>query len=265
MSNRSLTVNNVNYNVNLALTKIKTMCDSLANSGDANLMKKADTFAFWLRTLSDYLQSESSFDYTSLPRYKRGDVISVNLGFNVGSEQGGLHYAVVVSKITAHRSPVLTVIPLTSGTQEKTYKHDVYLGSEIYDKLTKKYNDEENRLQDILKNCASTLSLLTEIASSENSLPAQLSQSVEEHLQTVKDENDEAQARLKKLQTEEKSAIDRLKSGTIALMGQITTVSKIRIYKPKSKNDLMYGLKLSDGAMDKINEKLREWYIYEEK
>ena len=65
------------------------------------------------------------------------------------------------------------------------------------------------------------------------------------------------------LQNTERRTIDRLKSGSIALVGQITTVSKIRIYKPKSKNDLMYGLKLSDEAMDKINSMLREQYIYE--
>ena len=33
------------------------------------------------------------------------------------------------------------------------------------------------------------------------------------------------------LQNTERRTIDRLKSGSIALVGQITTVSKIRIYK----------------------------------
>lgn len=265
MSNRTLTASTVKSNVNSTFNKLKKMCDSFADSGDARLMKKADTLAFWLRTFSDYLQSEDSFDYTSLPKYKRGNIISANLGFNVGSEQGGLHYAVVISKITEHTSPVLTVIPLTSGTLEQTYKRDVYLGSEIYDKLTKKHNDEETRLKDILKNYGTAVSLLTEITDVENSLPDKLRLSVEEYLRTAKSANDEALTRLNKLQTEEKKAIDRLKSGTIALIGQITTISKIRIYKPKSKNDLMYGLKLSDGAMDKINAMLRNLYIYEGK
>lgn len=45
-------------------------------------------------------------------------------------------------------------------------------------------------------------------------------------------------------------------------MEQITTVSKMRIYKPKNSSDLLYGVKFSDGAMDKINEKLKELYVY---
>ena len=50
--------------------------------------------------------------------------------------------------------------------------------------------------------------------------------------------------------------------GSIALMEQITTVSKMRIYKPKNSNDLLFGIKFSDGAMDKINERLKELFVY---
>ena len=260
---RILTADSAKHNADLTLQKLRSMFYSFAESGDAHLMKKADTLAYWLKTFSDYLQCEDNFNYSSLPRYKRGNIISVNLGFNVGSEQGGLHYAVVISKITEQNSPVLTVIPLTSGTQEQTYKRDVYLGSELYDKLTKKYLDEESRLQNALKDYGTVLSLLTEITAGESNLPSELRLSAEKYMRTVKSENDQAQARLQELQTKEKGSIDRLKSGSIALIGQITTVSKIRIYKPKSKNDLMYNLKLSDGAMDKINDMLRKLYVYE--
>ena len=50
----------------------------------------------------------------SLRRYKRGEIVKVHLGFNVGSEEGGLHYAVVLDKNNAKSSPVITIIPLTS-------------------------------------------------------------------------------------------------------------------------------------------------------
>ena len=36
----------------------------------------------------------------------------------------------------------------------------------------------------------------------------------------------------------------------------------MRIYKPKSEHDLLYGIKYSDGALDKINERLKELFIY---
>ena len=262
MSSRILTRESVNLHADTALQELKDTFSYFADSGDSSLMKKADTLAFWLETFADYLKKEDEFDYSSLPRYERGNIISVNLGFNVGSEQGGLHYAVVIGKFSERNSPVLTVVPLTSGTQDKTYKRDVYLGSELYDKLTKRYNNEENKLQEDLKNYRAALSVLSEITRKEYNLPDELRQSTEEYLQNVKNANAEAQKRLRILQSREKSAIDKLKSGSIALIGQITTISKIRIYKPKSKNDLMFNLKLSDGAMDKINDMLRELYVH---
>lgn len=259
MSNRKLTAENVKSHADMTLQKLHDMFSYFADSGETGLMKKADTLAFWLETFSDYLKREDDFDYSSLPRYERGNIISVNLGFNVGSEQGGLHYAVVINKFATRASPVLAVVPLTSGTQDETYKHDVFLGSELYDKLTKRYSDEEGRLQEALKNYSAALSVFGKLTSN---IPDELRQSTEEYLQTVRRDNAEAQKRLIVLQTREKPAIDRLKFGSIALIGQITTISKIRIYKPKSKNDLMYNLKLSDGAMDKVNDMLRELYIY---
>ena len=46
--------------------------------------------------------------------YKRGDIVKLNFGFNIGSEYGGLHYAIVINNKNPHSSSVVTVIPLTS-------------------------------------------------------------------------------------------------------------------------------------------------------
>lgn len=56
--------------------------------------------------------------------------------------------------------------------------------------------------------------------------------------------------------------IQKLKSGSMAVINQITTVSKQRIYTPKRSEDFLYGISLSPTAMDKINEKLKELYIF---
>lgn len=56
--------------------------------------------------------------------------------------------------------------------------------------------------------------------------------------------------------------IERMKSGSQAIMNQIITVSKQRIYVPKRSEDFLYGVSLSPSAMDKINEKLKERFIY---
>ena len=46
--------------------------------------------------------------------FKRGDIIKVNLGYNIGNELGGLHYCVVINKFDNPFNGTLNVIPLTS-------------------------------------------------------------------------------------------------------------------------------------------------------
>ena len=46
--------------------------------------------------------------------YSRGDVIKVNLGFNIRNELEGLHYCIVLNKYDNTRNGTLNIIPLTS-------------------------------------------------------------------------------------------------------------------------------------------------------
>ncbi|MFR4125889.1 hypothetical protein [[Ruminococcus] torques] len=41
-------------------------------------------------------------------------MIQVDLGFRIGHEEGGLHYAVVLNKKDSPYSDILTVLPLSS-------------------------------------------------------------------------------------------------------------------------------------------------------
>ena len=36
----------------------------------------------------------------------------------------------------------------------------------------------------------------------------------------------------------------------------------MRIYEPKNSSDLLYDIKFSDGAMDKINVQLKKLFVY---
>ena len=56
-----------------------------------------------------------------------------------------------------------------------------------------------------------------------------------------------------------------MKRGSIALVGQITTVSKIRIYDPLYPSDSLASIHLSDVALDKLDQKVKELYTYEKK
>ena len=51
---------------------------------DLEEYKKSDILAYWINDFANYHDEEKSFDSTKLKRYKRGDIIKANLGFNVG-------------------------------------------------------------------------------------------------------------------------------------------------------------------------------------
>ncbi len=55
--------------------------------------------------------------------------------------------------------------------------------------------------------------------------------------------------------------ISQMKNGSIALINQITTISKQRIYNPKSDVDVLAGIKLSNNSLDLIDEKIKKLFI----
>jgi len=49
-----------------------------------------------------------------------------------------------------------------------------------------------------------------------------------------------------------------MKKGSIALVNQITTISKIRIYDPKTDHDILSNIKLSNEKLDLIDAEIRK-------
>ena len=81
--------------------------------------KKILILADWLVKWCLYLQNEETFEPQNLKAYKQREIILVDFGFNIGSEFGGRHYAVVLEKNNNPRSGVILVAPITSYTPEK--------------------------------------------------------------------------------------------------------------------------------------------------
>lgn len=253
---REITKEDVIAHKKKAIKTIDKMFETFINN--PKYLKKADLIAYWLESYSSYVRNEEKFEYARLPKYERGNVISLNLGFNVGSEQGGLHYAIVLDNYNRLASRVVTIIPLSSGTSEDTFERDVFLGNELYEKLNSKYEKNSNIIEQELAEKTKILELLKKtIAENIQEQNEELQSCINEMEKNV----DYLLEKKKELINYNKN-IQNLKMGSIALTGQITTVSKMRIYRPKSSNDLLYGLKFSDGAMDKINERLKELYIF---
>ena len=97
--------------------------------------KKQEVLSSWISVWADYLKFESSFDPERLMEYRRGDIVHTHLGVNVGNEEGGARYAVVVDKNNPKTSKLITVIPLSTLDEKKgrddLRSTDVYLGKTI--------------------------------------------------------------------------------------------------------------------------------------
>ena len=55
--------------------------------------------------------------------------------------------------------------------------------------------------------------------------------------------------------------IKKMNKGSIAMVSQITTISKQRIYDPQKTGDILSGLRISDESLDLINEKIKKLFI----
>lgn len=240
-----------------AVHTLDSLLDKYIENENSTYLKKADLISYWLEEFSKYIEQEEDFDPGRIIRYKRGNVIRVNFGFRVGAEFGGLHYAVVIENKNDHKSKVITVVPLSSTDGKCIRSENVDLGTELYQKV----RNVQAHLAESLK------AELTEVLSIKESFDTLVQNSSEhpEHIQETLlmlndkiDRLEKASNHLKRYTKE----IERMKSGSQAIMNQIITVSKQRIYVPKRSEDFLYGVSLSPSAMDKINEKLKERFIF---
>lgn len=233
-----------------AIKKLNHVLEKFINDPSAMHLKKANLISYWLESYSTYLDREETFVPTKLISYKRGDIIKADFGFNIGSEHGGLHYAVVLDINNKHNSPVITVIPLSSGTEKDVYERDIFLGNELYSKILSKH---KILLESALNKAQENKKILSALYQAQKNDILTLIKELEKR----QAELDEDISSLEKYKME----IDRMKQGSIAMMEQITTISKMRIYVPRKSRDILYGISFSSTTMDKINNQMKYLYI----
>lgn len=259
---KELTKEDVILHKKAAIKKVNNLLEMYINHSDPKYLKKANLLSYWLEDFSDYIRRENSFNPTEIISYKRGDVIKANFGFNVGSEHGGLHYAIVLDNDNHHSSPVVTVVPLSSGTSDTTYDRDVFLGQELYIKMNAKNKSLLEHARKKYGEDSGVLSTLDDAVQkvSKEGLTESSANNIVELMSQIQARLDEIAKDIQLLEKYEKE-IARMKQGSIALMEQITTISKMRIYVPKKSTDILLGISFSPEAMEKINAQLLNLYI----
>lgn len=125
--------------IRTALQSLTGFFHDCCTAADKHKRKTASLLAYWLRDYVRFLRKEG--EARIYKRFQRGDIVKVHLGYRVGSEEGGLHYAVVVSSTDSVKSPTLVVIPLMS--KALTFPT---MCNKIY--LHKLHSEQANRPQD---------------------------------------------------------------------------------------------------------------------
>lgn len=265
-----------------AIKKLNKLLENYINDPSEKHLKKANLISYWVKDFTNYINKEESFEPTRNIAYKRGNVVKLNFGFNVGSEYGGLHYAIVLDIDNAHNSPVVTVIPLTSAKDDKEiHDNSVFLGNEIYRMLKLKHDTLQQKVHAEMEKDGEILSAIdTLIDFSQIKLGEALSltdgspeqdkvlastQASLDLVDAMRTKYEEKQKeRLAELEYLDKirHEISRMKEGSVALVNQITTVSKMRIFDPKNTLGVLSGVSLSAEGMEKINEKVKKLYTF---
>lgn len=229
-----------------AMKSIENYIDTLIHSDDMKTQGKADKLCYWFEDYIKFLNLESSFDSSKYPKFKKGQIIKAHLGFNIGSEEGGLHYAIVIENNSV-RSPTLNIVPLTSvknTTDVSNIRSDlgcIFLGNELYRLLDTKVRTLQANVNQELED------LTAMIATLEQHSP---------DIPKVRERLDKCKAKIE-LYPKLKKEISKMKAGSIALVRQITTISKIRIYGPKNSQDVLGGIRMSNETMDKIDNAIK--------
>ena len=176
--------------------------------------KKSELLAYWIHDFAEYHDEERTFNIAKSGIYSRGDVIKVNLGFNIGNELGGLHYCIVLNKYD----------------NKKYDSSSVNLGKELYNIFQCKIEKEKLKLQEIL----------VELEKIEN---------VSINIQNTIEKEQKYIAKMEK-------EIGKMKKDSIALINQISTISKQRIFKDTVRRNV----KISNASLDLIDKQIIKFF-----
>lgn len=177
---KQFTKEDVIQNKKDALKSLNKLLESYINDPTGKHLKKANLISYWLKDYVQYIHYEETFEPAKNISYKRGNIVKVNFGFNVGSEYGGLHYAIVLDNHNSHNSPVVTVIPLTSIKDNKpVHSNSVELGNEIYRSLKIKYDTVSKTLKEEQNDVAKTLKTIDHFIKMSNEIIKGLEQAKE--------------------------------------------------------------------------------------
>lgn len=233
---KELCIDNVELNKDECIKKISSLLEDYASNPET--IDKANKLSYWLKDYHSYLSRENNFNPFYLKKYKRGEIIKANLGYNIDKELGGLHYCVILDNTNSKAFHTLTVIPLTSIKPNKQYNFpNIILGNELYTCIKEKHTKFESL---VVSKASKVL-----VDKTSNKVPRNISE-LHDIMEDLKI--------LGKIEEELKG----MKTGSVANVNQIRTISKMRIHNPRKDKDILSGIKLKNESLDLIDNALMQ-------
>ena len=215
-------------------------------------------FIIWLKQYLTFIRNEKTFNASYLPRFQRGQVVFINLGFRIGHELGGPHYGVVLDNDNRKKDGLITVVPMISkkprhveqGVKPWEYELPIPISQLVFQKAVKQLDISPDSpiLHDVLDS-VHTLSSMDE-QTQRKQIPAFL-KAFEQKLHQ----------RIDPLI----AFAEKMNKGSIVDTHQIVTVSKQRIITPTKRNDHLYGICIPPDIMSKICKMIHQNYIEAER
>lgn len=128
---------------NEALTRATTNLAEICNLSKDSLNKKYQYLPFWLEKESNLLLRELKNPRKYFNTYKRGTIVRVDFGVNIGCEFSQVHYAIVLNKKDNRLSETISVMPLTS----KDKGSNLNIGNVIFDNAMKTINVQLEKVE----------------------------------------------------------------------------------------------------------------------
>lgn len=219
-----------------ALKSVEKLFDHLDERNDPKFEK---TMADWINHYCHYLEREKILDPKKTCSYQRGMVVEVDFGVRLGNELGGPHYAVIVDTKVVKSSGVVTVVPL--GSKKPRHEQGIYHRGEIL------LEDEvQRKILDRIKNDIEICEDLTDEYLLDPSKPIN---------------NIDIERRIERSRKSLKK-LGNMNKESVAFVGQMTVISKMRILNPQGSRDSLYKVKLSSESMNKIDEQIKMLFTY---
>ncbi|CYT70922.1 TPA: type II toxin-antitoxin system PemK/MazF family toxin [Streptococcus suis] len=258
------------------ITELEEYLHHLTKNGDPD-DARADKISQWVESWTKYLKQEKKFNPRSIPAFKRGSIVYVDLGFNVGTEYGGIHYAIVLNKKDSRNNTLLHILPLTSIKEttdvDNLKYYQLSLSNEIHRLLIQKAQNNikliaekkiifEEKQEKINQKIAELKSILKDQVVSEDLNP-RFEEYFENELSIVTSEQQEIDKIVRDMTAQSEylekliNKIKNLKMGSIALLNQVTTISKLRLLDPINKKSLLTDITLSAETLDIIDDALK--------